>query len=245
MITIVGTGHVLDIGKQVRAIIRARMPAVVAIELDPPRFHALQHPEQRGRAPLVYMLMALVQRRIAQDYGGQAGAEMLAAAEEGNATGAKVALIDKDAQQVFFELRARMPFKEKVKLLASLLGSFVFIFGKSVDEELDRYQKDEASYLGEFGRQFPTVKLVLLDERNQHMAKALRDIHGQFSSVVAVVGDGHVPGMTELLADLNPEVIRLRDLMDGKVPEPKPEHVAEGDSASVSYSIQLNNENNK
>jgi pheromone shutdown protein TraB len=244
MITLVGTGHVLDIGKQVRSIIRARRPAVVALELDPPRFHALQHPEQRGSAPVVYMLLAFVQRRIAQDYGGQAGDEMLAAADEGKSNGAMVALIDKDARATFEDLRTEMPYEEKVKMVFSILGSFIFIFGKSVDEELERYQKDEASYLEEFGKHFPTVKRVLLDERNEHMAKALRDIQAKYPDVVAFVGDGHVPGMTKLLADLSPEVIRLKDLMGGTIPDSPNHPLAGGDSASVSYSVEIKNESN-
>jgi pheromone shutdown protein TraB len=236
MITIVGTGHVLDIGRQVRGIVKARRPAVVALELDPPRFQALQHPERRGRAPLVYRLMALVQRRIAEGYGGQAGAEMLAAADEGRSCGALVALIDRDAGQVFEDLKRRLPFREKVKLLWAMVGGLFLIGGKTVDEELERYQSNDAAYLEEFGKEFPTIKRILLDERNEHMARALRELDTKYDRVVAFVGDGHAPGISRLLADIGPEVVRLRELMKD-IPA-TPGDASNGTSVTYTYEVK-------
>jgi pheromone shutdown protein TraB len=233
MLTIVGTGHVLDIGKPVRSIVRARNPSVVALELDPPRFHALQHPELRGRAPLPYMIMAFIQRRLAQDYGGQAGDEMLAAADEARKTGAAVALVDKDARLVFAELNREMPIKEKAKLGWAMAMSLFFIGGTTVDEEMERYKKDEASYIEEFGKEFPIIKEILLDRRNEFMAKALRELDGKYPRTVVFVGDGHVDGLVKLLADLSPEIIRLKDLTrEGFEPG-----AAESDSAEVTISM--------
>jgi pheromone shutdown protein TraB len=235
MLTIVGTGHVLNIGKPVRAIIRARNPNVVALELDPPRFHALRHPEMRGRAPLPYMVMAFIQRRLASDYGGQAGDEMLAAADEARRVGARVALVDKDARVVFEELKSEIPFKEKVRLGASILGSLFLVGGNTVDEELEKYGRDEASYIEEFGRQFPAIKEILLDRRNAHMAGALRGIDSSHPRTVAFVGDAHVNGLVKLLEDINPEVFRLKDLTrEGFEPSPSQ---PEGDGASVTFSF--------
>ncbi|MFH0816870.1 MAG: TraB/GumN family protein [Methanobacteriota archaeon] len=220
MLTIVGTGHVLDIGKPVRAIVKARAPSVVALELDPPRFHGLQHPELRGRAPLPYMIMAFIQRRLAKDYGGQAGDEMLAAADEAKKNGASVALVDKDARLVFEELNREIPIKEKVKIGWAMLASLFLIGGTTVDAEMERYKSDEASYLEEFGKEFPAIKEILLDRRNEHMARALRELDGKYPSTVAFVGDGHVEGLRRLLADLSPEIIRLKDLTrEGFEPE--------------------------
>jgi pheromone shutdown protein TraB len=212
MLTIVGTGHVFDIGKPVRAIVRARSPSVVALELDPPRFYALQHPEQRGRAPLPYMVMAFIQRRLAKDYGGNAGDEMLAAADEAKRTGAAIALVDKDARLVFAELNREMPIKEKAKLGWAMVASLFLIGGTTVDEEMARYKSDEASYLEEFGKEFPIIKEILLDRRNEYMARALRELDGKYPRTVVFVGDGHVNGLEKLLVDLSPEIIRLKDL---------------------------------
>ena len=57
-ITLIGTGHVFDIGAKVREEIRRRSPQVVGIELDPPRFHALRSKtKDRKGLPLSYRIL--------------------------------------------------------------------------------------------------------------------------------------------------------------------------------------------
>src|SRR5687767_7647561 len=114
-ITLVGTGHVFDIRARVREEIRRRAPSVVGIELDGPRYHALRnrHTQDRRKAPFFYRLMADFQTRIANEYGVEAGDEMLAAADEARELGVPLALIDADAQQTFQRLLREMRFGEK------------------------------------------------------------------------------------------------------------------------------------
>ena len=66
----------------------------------------------------------------------------------------------------------------------------------------------------EFGRRFPSLKKVLIDDRNSHMAGMIRKIAGECGEVVAVIGDGHVEGLMSLISDLPVKVIRLKDLRD-------------------------------
>ncbi len=233
MITLVGVGHVFDIKRQVRDVIVARHPRVVGIELDRARWVALQEKEHRGNAPVVYRLLAFFQERIADKYGGRVGAEMLAAADAAKAVGADLALIDRDSAEVFRQLWGGMAFEERVRLFASaVLG--LFVSKRRVETELEKFEEDNASYLGEFGRQFPHVKRVLIDGRNAYMARALREIHASRGAVVAVVGDGHIDGLSRALADLPLEVIRLRELRSGSSPSPP----AEGPGVTFSYEIR-------
>ncbi|HEX2021392.1 MAG TPA: TraB/GumN family protein [Candidatus Thermoplasmatota archaeon] len=214
LITLIGTGHVFDIGARVRDEIRRREPQVVGIELDPPRFHALRtrNKDKKG-LPLAYRVLAGFQTRVANEYGVEAGDEMLAASEEARALGVPLALIDADAQQTFAKLRREMRFFEKVKLLGALAAGLV-LPGKSVDKQIDEMQDDYASYFEEMGRRFPTVKRVLLDERNEHMAAQLVRLAGTQERVVAVVGDGHVDGIRDILVakGLPVETVRLKQL---------------------------------
>jgi len=53
---------------------------------------------------------------------------------------------------------------------------------------------------------------VLIDDRNMHMARNISELAKKHTNIVAVVGDGHVPGLLEALKPLEVEVIRLRDL---------------------------------
>ena len=72
-----------------------------------------------------------------------------------------------------------------------------------------------------FGKEFPTVKDELIDKRDQHMANAIREINKYHTDIVAVIGDGHIMGVSKELGDLNPEIIRLREVRNMKVPATK------------------------
>ncbi|MEW5937365.1 MAG: TraB/GumN family protein [Candidatus Thermoplasmatota archaeon] len=211
MLTIIGVGHVFDLRARLGRLIAERMPRVVALELDPARYHALRHPGEGRRGSFIYGFLALVQQRIARGYGTTPGGEMLAAADAARECGASIALIDRDAHAVFASLRA-IPFEEKVKMLVSALGG-IFISKRAVDEELQRYHADEERFLQEFAVEYPALAELLVEDRNEHMARALRGLVDEHTSVVAVVGDGHVPGLARRIGDLAPEVIRLKDLL--------------------------------
>jgi len=235
MITLVGVGHVFDLRRQLHEVIRARRPRVVGLELDRVRWSALQERERRGGAPVVYRLLSFFQERVADKYGGRVGEEMLAAAEAAREVGAEVALIDKDSGEVFQAMWGGMPFEERVKLVVSIVAG-MFVSRRRVESELQKFAADSASYLEEVGQQFPHIKRVLLDDRNTHMAGRLRELHATRDRVVAVVGDGHIDGLRQALADLPVEVIRLRQLRDGPIPAP-PEEPAVGASVTFSYDV--------
>ena len=237
VITLVGVGHVFDLRRQIHAVIEARHPRVVGIELDRVRFVALQNRELRGGAPPVYRLLSFFQERVADKFGGRVGEEMLAAAEAARTVGAELALIDRDSSEVFREVWGSMSFEERVKLFVSALAG-MFVTRRRVEKELARFNQDSVAYLDEFASQFPQVKRVLIDERDAYMAHALRELHATRGSVVAVVGDGHVEGLRRQLADVPLEVIRLKDLRFGKHPAPVPSGTP-GAGTSVTFSYDL------
>src|SRR5437016_3966490 len=69
MITLLGVGHVFDIGRSIRSEILARRPKVVALELDPIRYDALLSRTPRARGLSALALLAQFQIRIARQYG--------------------------------------------------------------------------------------------------------------------------------------------------------------------------------
>lgn len=211
VITLLGVGHVFDLNAQVRREILRRGPAVVGLELDPRRFQALSHPERQGGGPVIYRLLAYFQQNLAEGFGGRAGDEMLAAAGAARDIGARLAFIDMDSSHLLQRLWGSLPFEERIKILVAAVSG-LFARRTTVEKEIARYEEDQGAYLGEFGRQFPTVKHVLIDERDEHMAVTLRQLVTEFGSVVAVIGDGHVDGIRARLADLTPEVVRLKEL---------------------------------
>jgi len=211
MITIIGVGHVFDIGGQVRQVILDRRPAVVGVELDKARYWALTNKTGREDTGAMYRLLSLFQRRIAHQYGVEVGDEMLAATSTASEIGADVAFLDMDSSMVLNRLWVSMTFEERVKLFVSTLAS-LFVGKKQVEKELQRFDQNSQSYIEEFAEQFPSVKRILIDDRDKFIADGVRTLASRYDRVVAVVGDGHVDGIKKQLADVAPEVIRLKEL---------------------------------
>jgi len=211
MITIVGVGHVFAISEGVKDLIRSRRPEVVCLELDSGRYRALVQREESRALPLQYRLLGYFQKRMASKFGTEVGDEMIAAVEAAREVGAKVALIDMDAATVFARLWKRMSFREKIHLMG---GAFVGLFASKerVEEELGKYEESSDQYLELVGAGFPSIKAVLIDDRNRFMASRLSEIATQHSTVLAVVGDGHVSGIASGLAGSEIETVRLKDL---------------------------------
>lgn len=212
MITIIGVAHVFDISERVKKEIKRRHPSVVAVELDRARYESLKSGEQGGDLPLMYKLLSIIQKKIAERYNVKVGEEMLSSIEAANEIDSSIALIDLPAQRVFKKLLDSMSFKEKIYLI---LGSIIgFIGGKGkMEKEIKRYQDNEEKYMDVMESQMPSISKILIDDRNKFMAKNIKDLEERFGSVVAVVGDGHISGLIEELGREELEVIRLKEIM--------------------------------
>lgn len=215
MITLVGVGHVFAISDNVKNFIRQRRPDLVCLELDPSRYQALISKERSGEVPLQYAILAFLQKRLAGKFETEAGEEMVTAARAAGEVGARVALIDMDATSIFSAMWRRMSFKEKVSLMFGALVGLV-ASKESVEREMQNYTTNEDTYLQKVAEEFPTIKQVLIDDRNKFMADRLRDISSKHSNVFAVIGDGHIPGLLEQLGPLEVKAIRLRDVRTGE-----------------------------
>lgn len=215
MITLLGVGHVFAISDKVKEIIRQSGPEVVCLELDLQRYQALLSKQKSATVPLQYRLLAHFQKRMADKFGTEAGDEMLAAASAAGEIGAKLALIDMDAPHVFARLWKRMTMREKLSLM---VGAFtgLFLSKEKVEEEIEKYEGHEDEYLALLGEGYPSIKQVLIDDRNKFMADRLREISTKHNNVFAVIGDGHIPGLLEQLRPLEVKAIRLRDVRIGE-----------------------------
>ena len=216
MITLVGVGHVFAISEQIGQLIRSRRPDVVCIELDRMRYESLQSRSRSGRVPIQYSLLAMFQRKMADKFGTEVGEEMLAAAAAAREVDAKIALVDVDASVMLATLWRQMSMRERIKLL---FGSLVGLVSakETVEKEIEAYQSDDKAYLNGIGEQFPVLKKILIDDRNRVMAQRISKVAETHTNIIAVVGDGHVPGIAAELARNDVEIVRLGHLMDGTV----------------------------
>ncbi|HID25289.1 MAG TPA: hypothetical protein EYP23_02340 [Thermoplasmata archaeon] len=220
MITLVGIGHVFNLRSKIDQIIHEKNPDVVCVELDEKRYHALliQHKEnyvkRNSSLPVIYRILAKFQDTAAKWYGVHAGDEMLTALQTAREMNTPVVFIDMDAQILFKEMLHSMPLREKIRLLLSSISS-LFATKSMVEKELMKLQSNYDRFLREVEKRFPTVKKTLIDKRNVFMVEQLQDLTQRYSKIVAVVGDGHIPGMERLLKSRNVEVetIRLKKLI--------------------------------
>ena len=223
-------GHVFDISEQVRQIIIEHTPVAIGLELDRNRFHVLLARDRGEELPKRGGALARFQERIAKDFGVEAGDEMLAGYKAAMEINAKLLLIDMDINLVLRRITKQMSRREKMKMFGSLFA-MPFIRKKTVEKEMKRYSEESEAYLSEVGKAFPTIKRVLLDDRNVHMASNLKKMEEQHGTVLAVIGDGHVPGISRILSEHELKIIRLKEV---RTWQPK-----EKGETSVSYSFNV------
>ncbi|MEF8832092.1 MAG: TraB/GumN family protein [Candidatus Thermoplasmatota archaeon] len=242
MITIIGSAHVFDISERIEKEIRARSPPVVAVELDRNRYEGLRRRDSGDRkgVPLVYRLLHLVQKRIAKKFGVQIGEEMLAAVDTAKSINSRVAFIDLPAQKVLNQLMNEMSLKEKLKLFAGgIIG--LFTSKERIEKEVENYNSGGSGmgFTVSLEEQMPALTKILIEDRNRFMAKNLKELEDRFDSVVAVVGDGHVPGLKKELRGRELEILRLKDVMNGEKEQSEMESGERNEgNAEVNFSVE-------
>ncbi|HET8686484.1 MAG TPA: TraB/GumN family protein, partial [Methanosarcina sp.] len=229
-IVLIGTAHVSEKSvAEVKAAIRNLKPDIVAVELCRGRYNSLKgNNVQESQVPIkdilsegkvnyyvIHWLLAYVQKKIGDDMGVKPGAEMLAAIEEAESMGSRVALIYRDIQVTLQRFWGKMKFLEKIKMIGSLLGGLIGI-GKGMDIDIDKITESDAvtALVNELRGFAPTAAEVLIDERDAYLAGSLVKVaSGGNKTVVAVIGAGHKPGVTKYLE--NPKTIpSLSSLME-------------------------------
>jgi pheromone shutdown protein TraB len=167
------------------------------------------------------------QEGVAGMYGADVGEEMLAAVHAGQEIGAKVALIDPPADDTVRRVLKELTWRERFRAGGLLVaGGFSSLFRRKggdrgdIEAEIRRYQDDPAAALEELRGKFPTLHRIVIAERDAIMARRIARLLPGTRHGLAVVGDGHIPGLVALLGDLKPTVYRLADVREGRLPRP-------------------------
>jgi len=222
---ILGTAHVASASVEaVRHHIAEYQPDIVAVELCKSRHDALTSDRRldkegllkvvkEGKAPsvLIQSLLAAEQRKLGLDEGQQPGAELIAAVEEAKAADLEVALVDRDIQVTLRRAWKNMRFREKYRVLTSLLAQ------DDDDEEAPDINtllddSDLLSSLMEELRGFsPGAGIVLIDERDEYLATKISALNPD-KKVLAVVGAGHLTGIENYLVNDKCDINRIEEL---------------------------------
>jgi pheromone shutdown-related protein TraB len=144
------------------------------------------------------LALASFQKRMGLQTGVKPGAELAAAAEAAEAANIRVNLVDRNIRITLLRAWRKTGLWKKMNLLATLLAG-MFESNQIDEEELSRLRQTDtlSAMLEEMGTILPSVKTILVDERDIYMAYHIRKTLGD--KVVAVVGAAHLPGIVKWL----------------------------------------------
>ncbi|MBQ0166341.1 MAG: TraB/GumN family protein [Treponema sp.] len=207
-IILVGTAHVSQASiDEVTEVIKTETPDCVAIELDDQRLESLRNPENwrnldivkvlkegKGFLMLANLVLSSFQRRMGVNAGVKPGDEMKAAIAVAEEMHIRTAMVDRPINVTLRRAWAKNSLWGKCKLLATLLST-AFDKEEIPPEEIEK-MKDSSemdSMMAELADYLPTVKEVLIDERDMYLARSIWAAGG--TKTVAVLGAGHLPGV--------------------------------------------------
>ena len=212
----------------VKDAITAEDPDTVCVELDEQRHKALRNPRhweslnltqilRKGQAPflLANLTLSAFQKRMGLQTGVKPGAELAAAAESAEDLGKEVCLVDREIRTTLLRAWRTASLWKKLNLMASLLAS-MFDSREIDEEELARLRQTDtlSAMLDEMAEVLPSVKKILVDERDTYMAYQIRRAPGK--KIMAVVGAAHIPGITRKIE----QSISAEDIAEiSKIPE--------------------------
>jgi len=207
-VILIGTAHVSrESAQQVRQLIQEENPDTVCVELCQSRYQSIRQKERWQETDIVKiikekksflllsnLLLASFQKRIARKLDIKPGQEMITAVETAEEMDAEIHLADRDIRTTLSRTWRAMGLWSKIKLLFQLVLSLGEV-DEIKEEDIEKMKNEDVleTLLAEVGKSLPVLKDILIDERDQYLAKKIRTAPGQ--KIVAVVGAGHVPGI--------------------------------------------------
>jgi len=215
-IFLIGAAHVsMESVNLVREVIEEENPDIVAVELDKQRYDSLLNERKwdeteihnvirTGRIYLflLQLLLTNFQRRIGDELGVKPGSEMLKAIELARERSIEIALVDRDIRITLKRAFKKMSLREKFKLFLGFLSGI--LEEEEINDEILERLKDKdivTEMVEELSREMPSIKGVLIDERDRYIANKIINLEGE--KIVAVVGAGHVDGIKKFIESKN------------------------------------------
>jgi pheromone shutdown-related protein TraB len=214
--TLIGTAHVSRASAEaVSELAGSGDYDAIAVELCQARYDALTAERKwtdldlyrvlrEGKAGLVMANLALsaYQRRIAEQFGIEPGAEMRAAAVAAKTYDLPLQLVDRDLATTLRRSYASVPWYKRLYLMTGLaLG---MVSSDEIDEEaIEKLKEGDIleSTFTEFAEHSPELYEALIAERDRYMAARLRQDNAGSAgrNVLVVIGAGHMQGLAEHL----------------------------------------------
>lgn len=215
-ITLIGTAHISkESVEEVTETIKNLNPDCIAVELDEKRKNSVTDSKGwsdldiikvlksgQGFLLLANLILSSFQKRMGQNVGVKPGDEMLAAIKTGEELNIPVEMVDRPILITLKRAWGKNSFYGKMKLLSTLLAS-AFSKEEVSSEQIEELKKNSEmdSMMKELAEYMPTIKEVLIDERDKYLASKIWECKGK--NVVAVLGAGHLPGVREYIEQIS------------------------------------------
>ncbi|WP_266171980.1 TraB/GumN family protein [Dyella subtropica] len=216
---VLGTAHVSRASVEaVDALLAQESFDAIAVELCASRAQGMRDPEalkkmdlfqviRQGKAGMVAasLVLSSFQKRLADQYGIQPGAEMKAAMDGAELRGLPVWLVDRDVGTTLKRAWRSVGFWQRFGLMGGLLAS-VFEREEIEEKEIEKLKQGDMleSAFSEFASESEPLYRSLIGERDAYMTARLREEaaqarFGEHRRVLVVIGAGHLKGLCELL----------------------------------------------
>ncbi len=208
-IVLVGTAHVSkESAREVGSAIETEQPDTVCVELCESRYGSIRQKDQWRNMDIIKvvkekksflllsnLLLAAFQRRIAQKLDVRPGEEMIRAIEAADEIGAEVHLADRDIRVTLLRTWRSLGLWDRLRVLFQMILAVVGGLDEIDESEIERMKQEDIlqMLLADVGKSFPSLKRILIDERDRYLAHRIKTAPGK--KIVAVVGAGHVPGI--------------------------------------------------
>jgi pheromone shutdown-related protein TraB len=210
--TLLGTAHVSRVSvNAVRSLIGTGDFDAIAVELCESRFRALRDREawrnldllqviRDGKAGMVAANLALsaYQRRLAEQFGIEPGAEMKAAADLADAQQRPLWLVDREISVTLRRAYRSVGFWDRMAIISGLISS-LFERGEVPEADIEKLKQGDMlqSAFSEFAEQSEPLYRSLIAERDTFMAARLREEAAKqaHKRVLVVIGAGHLAGI--------------------------------------------------
>jgi len=214
--TIIGTAHVSKASADAVAELASEGDFdAIAVELCQARYDALTAErkwtdldlfkilrERKTGLVMANLALSAYQRRIAEQFGIEPGAEMRAALVAAKKRNLPLQLVDRDLATTLRRSYASVPWYKRFYLMAGMaLG---MVSSEEInEEEIEKLKEGDIleSTFTEFAEQSPELFEALITERDRYMAARLREENtaNPGSKVLLVIGAGHMEGLSSYL----------------------------------------------
>lgn len=214
---LLGTAHVSRVSADaVRAMLEREPFDAVAVELCEPRYQSMRDPEafrkldlfqviRQGKVGLIAANLALsaFQRRLADQFGIEPGAEMKAAIDGADARHLPIWLVDREIGVTLKRAYRSVGFLDRLSIVGGL-GASLLTRDEVSEDEIEKLKQGDllGSMFNEFARESPPLYDALIGERDRYMTARLREQaqDGSARRVLVVIGAGHLAGIERELA---------------------------------------------